>query len=211
MLLQQAASTADIGLDAAAVRDTIAAVFNHPGYDQSLRQSIGDRLLEWGFRVVSSILDALLGSADIRWLVIGSAAVIVAVVLARAAFVAAATARGSMFRAGGQRARAANPWNAAAAAAAREQYTEAAHLLYAAVLDSLAAHHRIVLHPSRTAGEYRRELRFRAPGALPAFTAFVRVYERAIWTTRECSREDYARLFDLATRAASPGIGALAA
>ena len=211
MLQQHAASTASIALDPAAVRDTIAAVFTHPGYDQSLRQSVGDRILDWIFRMVATILDALLGSADIRWLVIGGAALIVAVVLARAAFVAAASARGRTLRPGAQRGHAVNPWNAAAAAAAGERYTEAAHLLYAALLDSLATHHRIVLHPSRTAGEYQRELRIRAPGTLPAFTAFSRAYERAIWAARECSRADYDRLLDLATHAASSGTEMIAA
>lgn len=211
MLQQQAASTADIPLHPAAVRDTIAAVFTHPGYDQSLRQSVGDRMLDWILRTVGTILDALRGSTDIRWLVIGGAVLIVAVVLARAAFVAAASARGSTLRPRSQRGRAVNPWSAAAAAAAGERYTEAAHLLYAAVLDSLASHHRIVLHPSRTAGEYQRELRIRAPGALPPFTAFIRAYERAIWAARECSRADYDRLLDLATHSVSPGTGMIAA
>lgn len=211
MLQQQAARIADIGLDPVAVRDTIAAVFTHPGYDQSLRQSIGDRILEWIFRMVATILDALRGSADIRWLVIGGAALIVAIVLARAAFVAAASARGRPVRTGARRGGTVNPWGTAAAAAAGERYTEAVHLLYAAVLDSLASHHRVVLHPSRTAGEYQREVRIRAPGALPGFTAFIRAYERAIWAARECSRADYDRLLQLAMHAASPGTGRIAA
>ena len=211
MLQQQTGTTANIALDHAAVRDTIAAVFTHPGYDQSLRQSVGERLLEWIFRLIAAVLEALRGSADIRWIVIGAAALIVTVVLARAAFLAAASTHAKSLRPSAARGRAVSPWTTAASAAAAAQYTEAAHLLYAAVLDSLASHHRIVLHPARTAGEYRRDLEVRGPGALPAFTAFIRAYERAIWGIRACSQEDYARLLELATHAAYAETGKLAA
>lgn len=203
MLQQQAAAAADIALDPGAVRDTIAAVFTHPGYNQSLRQSVGDRILEWIIRTIAAILDTLRGSADIRWLVIGGAALIVAVVLARAAFLAAASARGRTLRPSGAHGRTIDPWTVAADAAEHGRFTEAAHLLYAALLHSLASRHRVVLHPSRTAGEYQRELSVRAPGAHPAFAAFATAYERAIWGRRSCSAEDYQRLLELATRAAS--------
>lgn len=189
-------------MDPAAVRDTIASVFAHPAYDQSLRQSVGDRLLEWIFRTVGTILEALRGSADLRWLVIGTAILIVSVILARAAFLSAASAGRRVRRPGAPRARGINPWTAAAAEAAAGRYTDAAHLLYAAVLDSLASSRRLVLHQAKTAGEYERELRTRAPLTLPAFAAFTRAYEKAIWGTRACDQQEYTRLLELAASAA---------
>lgn len=191
----------DAGLDPAAVRDTIASVFTDPAYDQSLRQSVGDRLLEWIVRILGAVVEALRGSADVRWLVIGAAILIVSVVLARAVFLSAEGARRRGRRPGAARTRGIDPWAAAAAEADAGRYTDAAHLLYAAVLNSLASSHRLVLHHAKTAGEYQHELRTRAPQALSAFVAFTRAYENAIWGTRGCDQQEYARILELAASA----------
>jgi hypothetical protein len=206
-----AAATVDAGLDPAAVRDTIASVFTDPAYDQSLRQSLGDRVLEWIFRTLGAIVEALRGSADIRWLVIGAAILIVSVVVARAFFLSAEGARRRTRRPGAARTRGIDPWAQAAAEADAGRYTDAAHLLYAAVLNSLASSHRLVLHHAKTAGEYQNELRTRAPHALPPFTAFTRAYEKAIWGTRGCDQQEYSRLLDLATCAVHAGPQEIAA
>ncbi|HUF64651.1 MAG TPA: DUF4129 domain-containing protein [Gemmatimonadaceae bacterium] len=206
-----AAAAVDGSLDPAAVRDTIASVFTHPAYDQSLRQSIGDRVLEWIVRILAAVVEALRGSADLRWLVIGTAVLIVAVILGRAAFLTAATTRRNAFRSTASRARGVDAWAAAAVAAKSGRYTDAAHLLYAAVLDSLAGRHRVVLHHAKTAGEYEHDLRTRHDQALPAFVAFNRAYERAIWGARACDENEYNRMLELAASVASGEPGRVAA
>lgn len=199
-----AAAAVDSSLDPGVVRDTIASVFTHPGYDQSLRQSIGDRVLEWIVRTLAAIVEALRGSADLRWLVIGAAVLIVVVVLARAAFLTTATARRSVFHSTASRSRGVSAWAAADAAARSGGYTDAAHLLYTAVLDSLATRRKVVLHDAKTVREYENDLRMRDERALPAFAAFTRAYERAIWGTRACDEREYVRLLELAASVASP-------
>lgn len=184
-------------LDSQAVRDTISAVFAHPAFDQSLRQSMGDRLLDWMLRGLASVVQAVRGYTDIRWVVIAVAAALVVFVLARATYLAAVQSRrrnSVRSRQGGG----IDPWQAAAGEAADGRYEEAAHLLYAAVLEAIARHHRIMLHPARTIGEYERDLRKRGSGSVSAFGAFTRAYERAVWRGHGIDRPTYEALRGLA-------------
>jgi hypothetical protein len=202
-------ATLDPALDAAAVRDTIARVFAQPGYDPSLRRSLGDRLFDWIHRQVAGVFDALTGMVDLRWLLIGAAIVVVALVLLRALVLA-----GSMrpHRARPRRGSArVDPWRAAEERAAGGDFTQAVHLLYAAVLETVAARHRVLLHPAKTTGDYERELRARESYSLPTFNAFARAYERAIWRERESTRADYVRLSQLARAVVHAGNDAAAA
>lgn len=201
---QLPAGSAATLLDPDAVRDTIAQVFLHAGYDQSLRQSLGDRLLSWLARWITTAVDAIRASADVRWIVIAIAALVVATVLARAVWLSMAQAR----HAAGIRSRAVrrgpDPWKEAAELAARGRHTEAAHLLYLASLEAVARRHRIALHPARTAGEYERELRARGSTTLPAFTAFVSAYEREVWRSGAVDSSTWERLHALAAAVVHP-------
>jgi hypothetical protein len=198
-------------LDPEVVRDTIARVFTHPGYDQSLRQSLGDRLLNWVIMNVMAFLDAIRGSANLRWVIIGLAIGIVAVILGRAAFLASVQARSrTAFRV--RRARhGVDPWAAAAELAAAGSFMEAAHLLYAATLEAIARSDRIALHPARTIGEYQRDLRSRGAATLPAFTAFARKYEHAMWGRGALGFAEYEQLQQLAAEVVLPERQRLAA
>jgi hypothetical protein len=198
----------DPALDAAAVRDTIARVFEQAGYDPSLRQSLGDRFLDWMARQLLAVADVVSGFADLRLVFIGTAIALVALVLLRALVLAGST---QSVRGPRRRTQRDDPWKAAEERATAGEFTDAAHLLYAAVLGTVATRNRVLLHPARTAGEYERELRSRNARSLPAFTAFTRAYERTIWRERDCTHADYLRLAQLAGAVAHADTGGVAA
>ena len=89
-------------------------------------------------------------------------------------------------------------WAAAQQLAATGNYTAAAHALYAALLDAGARQHQLRLHPSKTAGDYVREVRRRSPPNFPIFRDFARSYELVIYGLGECNRERYERLSSIA-------------
>lgn len=194
--------TAPPPFDPAIVRDTIGHVFTNPAYNPSLRETLGDRLLAWIFRTIVRAFEALRGSADVRWIVIGVAVAVVALIVARAVYLArVGVAERVAARGRGRGAmRQADPWTRAQADAAAGKYSLAAHALYAGVLEIIAAHARVQLHPAKTAGEYRRELAARSPVLLPAFAEFTGEYELAIWRRGECDDRCFAELWRIAER-----------
>jgi hypothetical protein len=102
-----------------------------------------------------------------------------------------------------------DPRAAAEAAALRGEYAAASHHLYAAVLAALEARGLVRLHPSRTAGDYARELR-RAPprparaadpalagaraAAAGAYAPFARGYEAVVYGPHPADRARYEAL-----------------
>lgn len=97
-------------------------------------------------------------------------------------------------RAGPSRAPAADAWTDAERLARAGEFTAAAHALYGALLARLAAGGEVRVHPSKTAGDYARELRRRASRAQPAFQAFRARYDRVIYGTGRCSADEFAAL-----------------
>ncbi len=74
----------------------------------------------------------------------------------------------------------------------------AAHALYQALLAGLTERERVRLHPSRTAGDYVRDLRARRSPMLPRFRDFARAYEVVAYGTGRCDAARYERLLALA-------------
>jgi hypothetical protein len=97
-----------------------------------------------------------------------------------------------------------DPWAAAQKLAARGDFTAAAHALYAALLDAGARQNQLRLHPSKTAGDYVREVRRQSSPIFPPFRDFARAYEFVIYGIGECSRERYERLLSLAMPIVNP-------
>ena len=89
-------------------------------------------------------------------------------------------------------------WTAAQQLAASGDYTAAAHALYAALLDAGARQHQLKLHPSKTAGDYVREVKRRASPIFPSVRDFARAYEIVIYGLGECDRDRYERLLSIA-------------
>ena len=91
-----------------------------------------------------------------------------------------------------------DPWADAQRLAALGDYTAAAHALYGALLNAAARGQQVRLHPSKTVGDYARELRGRRSLLFPDFRNFAGNYEVVIYDDQRCDRERYERLFQLA-------------
>lgn len=195
---QARAGTGPVAIDTTAVREAIAAVFADDAYRRSLRESLWSRLLHWLGEIIERILSGVGESPSLKWALIGSAVLILAAFAARLVYLASA-------RAGGRpRARrlaadsSADPVLLARAAAAEGRFMAAAQLLYVAILEELRRTERLKLNPSKTLGEYRRELAARSSGAYHPFQQFTWAYEATVWGQRSCDGPAYERLAELA-------------
>jgi hypothetical protein len=101
-----------------------------------------------------------------------------------------------------------DPWALAKRLAARGLYTEAAHALYGALLDRVSARVPLRLDPSKTAGDYARDLRHTAPTVFGPFREFARGYEVVIYRLGVCDQPRFQSLMELAGRI-DPELGSL--
>lgn len=190
-------------LDDAAVHDTVEAVFSQAAYSRGVL-----RMPDWLRRALRWVAE-LLGEARIPfdaspvffWGSVALLVAVVALVVARNVW-AARQRRIVMAGAGAPRARGAglprDPWLAAQALAARGDFTAAAHALYHALLATLARRGQVKLHPSKTVGDYVRELRARSSAIFARFRDFARSYEVVVYDVGWCDRERWERLHALA-------------
>jgi len=102
-----------------------------------------------------------------------------------------------------------DPWGLAQRLAAEGQYTDAAHALYSALLARVSARVSLRLHPSKTAGDYARDLRGAAPSLNGPFREFARNYEVVIYGLGSCDEQRFRTLSQLAGRI-DPELGQLA-
>jgi hypothetical protein len=183
----------------AAVHDTVAAIARGLEYRRSLRQSFADRLLLWiaeGIGAVARFLRETHAARPIGFLILGA---IVLLVVARLAI--AARARDETLGPRRRRSRASSqedPMVAAERLAAEGRYEEAAHALYHGVLAALGRTERIRLDPSKTSGDYARDLRRRGSPRHQAFRAFARRFDVAVFGHGSCDAELIADLRALA-------------
>ena len=183
-----------------AVHDTVEAVLRSVAFRRSLRESLGDRLLMWLYEWIHSLMQHIRGTGLARTAAISVAAVLVGLVLAR--LVLSARARDANVRVA-QRGRVLtgeDPWLAAERLAADGRYEEAAHALYHGVLASVAHAERLRLDPSKTSGDYARELRTRRSVFYMPFRDFSRRFDAAVFGRDVCD----AILIDDLRRLASP-------
>jgi hypothetical protein len=191
-----------VQIPADAIRDTIATVFRHSSYDRSFRETLLSRVAAWLAAILERLREVVSGSPVAYWVSIAILASLAALVVGRIAYVA--YARREAGSAGGRRGRRGgagtedDAWTAAQELSAGGRYTEAAHALYRALLHWLAARERLRLHPSKTAGDYARELRARSSGAFARFRDFARAYDVVAYGLGSCDRARYERLHALA-------------
>lgn len=190
-------------LDDAAVHDTVEAVFRQSAYARG-----GFRAPEW-LRDFFRWLGDLFGDARITvdaspvlfWGSVALLAALASLVVTRRIW-AARQRRLVVSGSGARRARGTglprDAWLAAQALAARGDFTEAAHTLYQALLSTLARRGQVKLHPSKTAGDYVRELRARSSALFTRFRDFARTYEVVVYGLGWCDRERWERLHALA-------------
>ena len=164
------------------VHDTVAAVARQVMYQRGLRNSIGERLLEWLSQLIERFFRAFGGTGVPR--AIGFSIVTLIVLLVIARVVMAASARDDGARLGRRRSRVErgeDPFAAVERLASEGRFEDAAHALYRGVLLALARSERLRLDPSKTSGDYARELRARSSSAHQPFRAFARRFDVAVY------------------------------
>lgn len=182
-----------------AVHDTVEAVVRSPAFRRSLQNTLAERLLRWLGEWFSRLSRYLEGAPSARTIALGVAAALVLMVVLRLVMAARARESGGPTTSRGRRAGAADDaWAEADRLMAAGRLEEAAHALYRGVLAGLARGERLRLHPSKTSGDYARELRGRGSSSYAAFRAFVRRFDVAVYGHGGCTPAALHELRELA-------------
>ncbi len=192
MLAQLRDSIVPTPLSDLAIRDTIAAIAKDPAYTRAVGQSLWDRFQRFIVDQFERLFEAVSEVPFGRTVVIVLVILAVALVLARLlmGIVAERKAGNSDNRAAASTRRTAQLADAERLASNGE-YTAAAHVLFAVVLAAGGARGEFRVHPSKTLGDYAREIRRRATGWQQPFAAFRHRFDRAMYGDAACSAEDY--------------------
>jgi hypothetical protein len=184
-----------------AVHDTIAAIARGIEYRRSLRQSLLDRAFLWLAEAIERLIGFIRHLPSSRAIGLTILGLIVATIIAR--LVISGLAREES----GSRARrrrgvgvGEDPFVAAERLAAEGRFEDAAHALYHGVLLALTRSDRVRLDPSKTSGDYARELRARGSSSYQPFRAFSRRFDVAVFGHGVCD----AALIDDLRRLAIP-------
>jgi Domain of unknown function (DUF4129) len=185
------------------IHDTVAAIARQPAYSTSIRRSLLGRFFRFLGERLRDLQNALGGSPGAKLTVIVAVAVIVFVIVARIVMARRIEddRAGARARASGGRART-NYWSKARDLARGGDHDAACHALYAAVLDELTRRGAVRFHPSKTSGDYARELGRRGGSVAPAFLTFARQFERIVYGPGVIAAEDFERLERAAVLAA---------
>ena len=193
------------------IRRAVETVFGSDDYGKTswlihFRDWLG-RMLGRFFSWLDPAFGVLRRSPPLFWAVLITLTLLTAAAVARWVYLwrarnaLRASGAGWEHLAGGSRA---DAWSAAQMLAARGDYTAAAHALYAALLDAGARQEQLRLHPSKTAGDYVREVRRKSSPIFPGFCDFARAYEFVIYGLGVCDRERYERLLTIALPIVAP-------
>jgi Domain of unknown function (DUF4129) len=175
-----------------AVRDTIAAIARKAAYNRELDQSLWDRLLQFLLDQLRALLEGTTRLPYGRAVVIALVVIAVGLVIARVVMgIRAERAVGAGRSVGATSAENSAQIAAAERLAAEGDYTAAAHVLFACILATGSARGEFRFHPSKTSGDYARELRRRATTWLSPFQEFRARYDRVIYGDAICSPDDY--------------------
>jgi hypothetical protein len=185
----------------AAVHDTIAAITRGIEYRRSIRQSLLDRAFLWVAQALERLIDYIRHLPSSRTIGLTILGLIVLAIIARVVISSLArddsgprALRGRGVGAGE------DPFLSAERLAAEGRFEDAAHALYHGVLLSLARTDRVRLDPSKTSGDYARELRGRGAGSYQPFRDFSRRFDVAVFGHGVCD----AALIDDLRRLATP-------
>jgi hypothetical protein len=192
------------------IRRAVDAVYGAPKFN---RTSLWSRFWGWVWEMLTRFFlwlsprfGTLHNSPPLFWAVLIGLALLTAAVVARSIYLWRAR---TAIRVGGAwktkaGVAAGDAWSAAQLLASRGDFTAAAHALYAALLDAGARQNQLRLHPSKTAGDYVREVRKHSSPSFPNFRDFARAYEFVIYGVGECNRDRYERLLSLAMPVVRP-------
>lgn len=183
------------GWSDAAIRDTIAAIARTSEYQRELTTSLATRALRWLSDLADALFSSVRGAPYGREITIAVVGLLIALVVARV--VMGVRAERALLAARVPRKATVADLSALADAERLAQagdFTAAAHALFAALLRACAARGEVRLHPSKTTGDYARELRRRNTPSLRPFQSFRSRYDRVIYGDMQCSAGDYAAL-----------------
>lgn len=182
------------GIPADTIREAVREIASGRAYHRSLRTSLFDRLWRWVSELLDRLFSAVAELPNGRTIGI---AIVVGVVLLIVARIVYSTRLGldelELQRTRKGQART-NPLADAEQLAAQGAWLEAAHALYRASLEVIAREHGVRLHPSRTSGDYVRDLRRRGSPAAATFRQFARRYDRMVFGSVSCDAEGWASL-----------------
>lgn len=178
-----------------AVHDTVAAVARQSQFQRSLRDSLWSKFWRAFTRAINEFFSLFQDSPVGRNIVFALLGLLLLLIVVRFWMSERAQAQA---RTGGDtevaRARGADAWREAERLAAAGDYTGAAHALFAALLAACASRGELRLHPSKTTGDYARELRRWNASSQRGFQTFRSRYDRIIYGDMQCSASDYALL-----------------
>lgn len=190
----------------AQVQDTLDRLVARPAYQRDLAVSLGERILRFVVDALGRVLEwgaTLVGRPAV---VSVALALLLAILLVRLAIELRGEFAGTApARARRGTARAGDPWAEAERLAAVGRFTDAAHALFSALLGWLGGRGEVRLHPSKTAGDYARELRRRRAPSATAFQRFRQHYDLAVYGGADVSADQYARLREAARPLAGAG------
>jgi hypothetical protein len=188
-----------------AIRDTMAAVFRQAAFVRRQPSWIARKtsdFFDWLGDLLRSFSHSRGSNPLLFWSVTTAVILVVIAIIARLAWVsykrrrqgidARPELRGAISVSHG------DAWALAQQYAARGDFTAAAHSLYVALLGAIARRGWIRLHPSKTVGDYVRELRSRSATVFTRFREFARAYETVVYGTGVCDQERYETLQRLA-------------
>src|SRR4051812_21148643 len=182
---------------AGAVHDTVQAIVSGPAFKRSVQSSILERLLRWVGEWLSRLRSPIRGSTSPRAIALGLTALLVLLVIAR--LVLAARARDVEAHARRRKAGVSeDPWRAFERLRAAGRHEDAAHALYRGVLASMARRERVRLDPSKTSGDYARELRAHGSPLHSSFRSFSRRFDIAVYGYGGCDDASLDELLRLA-------------
>ena len=184
---------------ATAIQDSVAAIIQQRAYQRSVRATLLERILDWLGDLIRRFFSSVSEIPNAKWIVLGLAIAVVLAIGARLWLGNESVERRRRTRPGAVQG-GGDPWVDAERLATAGNYTEAAHLLYRGLTERLAAQEQIRLHPSKTSGDYARELHVRGYSAHNEFRQFGRRYDRVLFGTGTCDATTYAALRDHAAR-----------
>jgi len=182
------------------VHDTVQAVLQDPAFRRSLRRSLADRLLLWLLELYERIAKLFGHGPSTRSIALGFAALIVLFVVTRL-MIAAIARDDTVHRVAHRRGTVSgdDPWESADVLIGEGRFEDAAHALYRGVILALGAQERIRLDPSKTSGDYARELRRRGSASLAPFRVFTRRFDVVVYGHERADAKSLAELRELAT------------
>lgn len=185
------------------VHDTVAAIVAQPDFATRQRQSLFVRFLQFIFSEIKALLGLARGSIDARIIVVAAVVVIAVIVISRIVADRRLALRHRLSSAAvGAHASRRDAWAIAREMAAQGRLVDASHVLYSALLETLSRSGTIRFHPSKTAGDYARELRRVGAPAASDFRDFARELDRAVYGRGTVTRAEFDVLLQAAEQIA---------